>query len=147
MFARRDLILLVEDDANDELLTTRTLRKEKLANPIEVVRDGAEALDFLFARGSYATRAGEPPPRLVLLDLKLPKRSGLDVLKEARADPRLRDTPMVVFTSSGREPDVAAAYASGASGYVTKPIDPEQFREAVHALQLYWLRTNVVPAP
>jgi two-component system response regulator len=142
---RRDLILLVEDDANDELLTTRTLRKQGLDNPIQVVRDGAEALDFLFARGSYTSRAGQPAPRLVLLDLKLPKRSGLEVLKEVRAEPGLRGTPVVVFTSSARDLDVAAAYASGASSYVIKPIDPEQFREAVHALGLFWLQTNVVP--
>jgi CheY-like chemotaxis protein len=145
MVPSRDLILLVEDDVNDEVLTTRSLRRENVPNPIEVVHDGAAALDFLFARGRFVDRARAPAPRLVLLDLKLPKRTGLEVLKEARTEPRLRATPMVIFTSSARELDVAAAYAAGASAFVTKPIDPDQFQQTVHALGRFWLQTNVVP--
>jgi two-component system response regulator len=137
----KDLILVVEDDANDEFLTLRTLRKLRLANEVTVVRDGAEAIDFLFSRGAYAGRTG-PTPRLMLLDLKLPKLGGLDVLRQVRADSRFKELPVVVFTSSSEDPDIEAAYRYGANSYVTKPVDHESFIKAVTNVGLYWMITN-----
>jgi two-component system, response regulator len=138
----RDLILVVEDDANDEFLTLRTLRKLRLANEVTVMRDGAEAIDFLFTKGTYANRGPAPMPRLMLLDLKLPKLGGLDVLRTVRAEPRFHELPVVVFTSSSEDPDIAAAYKFGANSFVTKPVDHESFIKAITNVGLYWMITN-----
>jgi two-component system response regulator len=138
----KDLIVVVEDDANDEFLTLRTLRKLRLANEITVLRDGGEAVDFLFQRGAYAGKGPLPNPRLMLLDLKLPKMNGLEVLKAVRAEPRFHELPVVVFTSSSEDPDIAAAYQYGANSYVTKPVDHESFIKAVTNVGLYWMITN-----
>jgi two-component system, response regulator len=138
----KDLIVVVEDDANDEFLTLRTLKKLRLANEVTVLRDGAEAIDFLFQRGAYAGKEPNGTPRLMLLDLKLPKMSGLDVLRTVRADPRFKELPVVVFTSSSEDPDIAAAYEHGANSYVTKPVDHESFIKAVTNVGLYWMITN-----
>jgi two-component system, response regulator len=138
----KDLILVVEDDANDEFLTLRTLKKLRLANDVTVLRDGAEAIDFLFGKGAYAGRDALPMPRLMLLDLKLPKMGGLDVLRMVRGEPRFKELPVVVFTSSSEDPDIEAAYRFGANSYVTKPVDHESFIKAVTNVGLYWMITN-----
>lgn len=139
-------ILLVEDNPNDAELTLRALTKSKIANPIVVAEDGEEALDFLFARGKYAERSAEPLPQLVLLDLKLPKVDGLEVLRALRDDPRTRLLPVVVLTSSVEEQDLLESYSLGANSFVRKPVDFVQFVEAVGHLGLYWLVLNEVPA-
>ncbi len=138
-------ILLVEDNPNDVELTLHALKKNNLANNIEVVRDGAEALDFLFARGAYANRSLENGPKVVLLDLKLPKVDGLEVLRQIRTDPRLKKLPVVVLTSSREERDIAESYHLGVNSYVAKPVDFNQFTEAVRQLGLYWLLINELP--
>jgi len=138
-------ILLVEDNPNDVELTLHALKKNNLSNRIEVVRDGAEALDFLFGRGAYAGRVPENGPKVVLLDLKLPKVDGLEVLRQVRADPRTRTVPVVILTSSREERDIAESYDLGVNSYVTKPVDFEQFTEAVRQLGLYWLLLNQPP--
>jgi CheY-like chemotaxis protein len=137
-------ILLVEDNPNDVELATRALRKAKLANPIFVVSDGAEALDFLFRTGAYA---GCPPhtPKVVLLDLKLPKIDGLEVLRRIKGDERTRVIPVVVLTSSREESDVVESYRLGVNSYIVKPVDFEQFLAAVERLGLYWLLLNEPP--
>ena len=136
------MILLVEDSADDEELTTRALRQAKIANEIVVARDGAEALDFLFGEGAYAGRDVSRAPAVVLLDLKLPKLSGLDVLNRLRADPRTRLIPTVVLTSSSEEEDMLKSYQLGANSYVRKPVDFGQFALAVSQLGIYWLLLN-----
>jgi two-component system, response regulator len=138
----KDLILVVEDDANDEFLIMRTLKKLRLANAVAIVRDGAEAIDFLFGRGEYAGRDPVTTLRLILLDLKLPKLGGLEVLRIVRAEPRFHELPVVVFTSSAEDPDIAAAYQYGASSYVPKPVDSESFIQAITSVGLYWTITN-----
>jgi CheY-like chemotaxis protein len=135
------LILVVEDDPNDEFLTLRALKQLGCAHGIRVVHDGAEAMDFLRA---HARPAGAGLPRLVLLDLKLPKMSGIDVLRALRLDARLREVPVVVFTSSSQELDVAAAYESGANSFVPKPVNHERFMQTVSTLGSYWTETNLV---
>lgn len=137
-------ILLVEDNPNDVELATRALRKAKLANPIFVVSDGAEALDFLFRTGAYA---GRPPhtPKVVLLDLKLPKVDGLEVLRRIKSDERTKVIPVVVLTSSREESDVVESYRLGVNSYIVKPVDFEQFLAAVERLGLYWLLLNEPP--
>lgn len=140
------VILLVEDNPKDEELTMRALEKSNVMNPVVVVRDGAEALDYLFARGAYANRALEPLPQVVLLDLKLPKLDGLDVLRAIRADDHTKFLPVVILTSSREEQDLTASYSLQANSYVRKPIDFNQFVEAVRQLGLYWLLLNE-PAP
>jgi two-component system response regulator len=127
-------------------LTLRAFRRSHLMNPVVVVRDGVEALDFLFARGAYADR-GPAPPTLVILDLKLPKLDGLGVLKAMRADPRTALLPTVILTSSKEEQDVIAGYSLGANSYVRKPVDFAEFVEAVKILGIYWLALNQVPPP
>lgn len=139
------MILLVEDNANDEALTLRALRKSGVTDEIAVVRDGPEALDFLFCRGTHASRDPEQMPQLVLLDLNLPKLGGLDVLKALRADARTRRLPVVILTSSKEDRDVLEGYGLGANGYVVKPVNFEQFSEAVRQLGLYWLLVNQGP--
>jgi len=137
-------ILLVEDNPDDEALTLRAFRRQNLANDIQVVRDGAEALDFLFAQGAHAGRDRNELPQVVLLDLKLPKVDGLDVLRAIRGDAVARRVPVVVLTSSREEQDVIASYDLGANSYVRKPVDFERFMEAARELGLYWLVLNEV---
>jgi two-component system, response regulator len=141
------VIVLVEDNANDEELTLRAFRKSSIANRIVVVRDGAEALDYFFARGAHAGRAQSEVTQLVLLDLKLPKIDGLDVLRALRADERTRLIPIVVLTSSAEEQDLLRSYGLGANSYVRKPVDFTQFVEAVRQLGLYWLVINHAAPP
>jgi two-component system response regulator len=139
----RDLeILLVEDNRDDMDLALHTLRAEKLANHIVVARDGEEALDFLFCRGVFTNRSFDRPPKLVLLDLKLPKVDGMEVLKQLKSDPRTKTIPVVIMTSSKEERDLVAGYNLGANSYIQKPVDFGQFRETVKSVGLYWLVTN-----
>jgi two-component system response regulator len=139
------LILLVEDNDDDVELTLRALRRNRVANRVDVVRDGAEALEYLFATGSYAGRDVRDTPNLVLLDLKLPKVGGLEVLERLRADPRTHRLPVVILTSSNVESDLARSYDLGANSYIRKPVDFTQFMEAVNQLGLYWLVLNEAP--
>src|SRR5512133_180830 len=139
------MILLVEDNADDEALTLRALNKNKIANRIDVVRDGAEALDYLFARGAYAGRDPLDLPQVILLDLKLPKVDGLEVLRQIRSQPRTHMLPVVVLTSSKEEQDMIQAYTIGVNSYVRKPVDFNQFVEAIGQLGLYWLVLNEAP--
>ena len=136
------VIVLVEDNANDEELTLRAFRKSNIVNRVVVVRDGAEALDYFFARGNYAARPANEVAQVVLLDLKLPKIDGLDVLRALRADDRTRLIPIVVLTSSAEEQDLVRSYGMGANSYVRKPVDFTHFVEAVRQLGLYWLVIN-----
>lgn len=138
-------ILLVEDNPDDVELTLHALRKHNLANRIEVVRDGAEALEFIFATGAYAGRNVENGPRVILLDLKLPKVDGLEVLRRVKADPRTRRIPVVMLTSSREERDIVESYSLGVNSYITKPVDFDQFTEAVRQVGLYWLLLNQPP--
>ena len=138
-------ILLVEDNPQDAELTIRALKKHNLANRLIIVEDGAEALDFIFGRGKYAGRDTGHPPKVVLLDLKLPKVSGLEVLRALKQDERTRPIPVVVVTSSREDPDIKTAYALGANSYVVKPVDFDAFAEAVCNLGLYWLLVNQPP--
>lgn len=140
-------ILLVEDNNDDVELTLHALRKENLANSIHVARDGEEALEFLFCTGAHANRSLEPPPRLVLLDLKLPKVDGMEVLRRLKADPRTRTIPVVILTSSKEERDLVNGYGLGANSYIQKPVDFEQFRDTVKTVGLYWLLVNQPPVP
>jgi two-component system, response regulator len=138
-------ILLVEDNPDDEELTLLSLRKNNLAHEIVVVRDGVEAIDFLFGNGQYASRDVTHVPTVILLDLKLPKLDGLGVLKRLRADPRTRTLPVVVLTSSSQDADVIASYNLGANSYVRKPVEFGAFVEAVSSLGLYWVLLNRPP--
>jgi two-component system, response regulator len=138
-------ILLIEDNASDEALTLRALKKNNIENEVVVMRDGAAALDWLFGRGAYAERASAPLPQLVLLDLKLPKIGGLEVLRAIRADERTKLLPIVILTSSKQDEDLLEGYGSGANSYVIKPVDFVQFSEAVRNLGLYWLLINERP--
>jgi two-component system response regulator len=138
-------ILLVEDNPNDEALTLRALKKSNILNPVVVARDGADALDYLFARGEYQNRKPPGNPEVVLLDLKLPKVDGLEVLRQLRASERTKLLPVVVLTSSVEEQDVLRGYALGANSYVRKPVDFNQFVDAVRQLGLYWLVLNQRP--
>jgi two-component system, response regulator len=135
-------ILLVEDSAEDAELTIRALRRHNLANEIHVSTDGVEALDFLFCRGTHADRTFTHPPKLVLLDLKLPKVDGLEVLRAIRADERTKAIPVVVLTSSKQHKDLVAGYHLGVSAYVQKPVDFEQFSEAVRQIGMFWMLIN-----
>ena len=140
-------ILLVEDNPGDLELSLLALRREKLANHIEVARDGEEALDFLFCRGRHSARSHDEQPYVVLLDLKLPKVDGLEVLRQVKQDPRTRAIPVVILTTSREERDLVAGYQLGVNGYIQKPVDFDQFREAVRQLGLYWLVVNQPPPP
>jgi two-component system, response regulator len=138
-------VLLVEDNQDDVDLAMHALRRGKLANRIIVARDGEEALDFLFCRGVFSERSFDHPPKLVLLDLKLPKVGGMEVLKQVKCDPRTRNIPVVILTSSKEERDLVASYGLGANSYIQKPVDFEQFRETVKTAGLYWLVINQPP--
>jgi two-component system, response regulator len=142
---RDEAILLVEDDADDELLTRRTLKKNNICNEVVVARDGAEALDYLFATGRHEGRDPDSMPHLVLLDLHLPKLDGLEVLRRIRADERTRLLPTVVFTSSEEQADVIDGYGLGANAYIRKPVDVGEFRAAVGQLGMYWMVLNETP--
>lgn len=139
------MILLVEDNPDDEALTLRALKKSKIANKIVVARDGAEALDYLFCTGAYADRDPLDLPQVTLLDLKLPKVDGLEVLRRIRSEPHTRMLPVVILTSSKEEQDLVNAYSSGANSYVRKPVDFNQFVDAIGQLGLYWLVLNEAP--
>ena len=141
------IVLLVEDNPNDELLTIRALRKEHIANNIVVVRDGQEALDYLFGTGAYAGRDTSQLPQVMLLDLKVPKVSGLEVLSRVRADARLKTLPVVILTSSAMDRDIVEGYRLGANSYVQKSVNAEEFRQAVQRLGLFWVLVNKVPPP
>ncbi len=138
-------ILLVEDNPADVELTLHALRKENLANKIEIVEDGEQALDFLFCRNAYADRSFARPPHLVLLDLKLPKIDGMEVLRAIKADPRTRAIPVVILTASREEKDLINGYKLGTNAYIQKPVDFEQFRSIVKELGLFWLVVNQPP--
>ncbi|HKW88519.1 MAG TPA: response regulator [Candidatus Acidoferrales bacterium] len=140
-------ILLVEDNPADVELTLHALRQNKLANKIHVARDGEEALDFLFTQGNFRRRKSQRPPRIVLLDLKLPKIDGLGVLRAVKNDPRTRAIPVVVLTSSKEEKDMVESYSLGVNSYIQKPVDFNNFRDMVRQLGLYWLLINVPPPP
>ena len=139
------VILLVEDNPDDVELTSLALEEARIVNEVVSVRDGAEALDYLFARGAYAASPQVAPPALVLLDLKLPKIGGLDVLQKVREDERTRFLPVVILTSSREEQDMVAGYSKGCNSYIRKPLDFAHFTDAVRQLGRYWLLLNEVP--
>jgi two-component system, response regulator len=138
-------ILLVEDNPQDVELTIRALKKKNLANRVYVVEDGAEAIDFLFGRGKYSNREMSHRPKVVLLDVKLPKLNGLEVLRAIKADERTRGIPVVMVTSSREDPDIKTAYQLGANSYVVKPVDFDAFMDAMSNLGFYWLLINQIP--
>ena len=138
-------IFLVEDNPDDEALTLRALKQSNILNEVVVARDGAEALDYLFARGAHAGRDPHKQPALILLDLKLPKVDGLEVLKQMRAHPATQLLPVVILTSSKEEQDRINGYQLGANSYIRKPVDFNQFMDAVRSLGLYWLMLNEAP--
>ena len=138
-------ILLVEDNPNDVRLALHALQRHNLTNNICVIRDGAEALEFLFCTGAYAHRSLTQSPKVVLLDLKLPLVNGLEVLQRVKGDPRTRSIPVVVLTSSHEERDIVESYRLGVNSYITKPVDFEQFTEAVRTLGMYWVLLNQQP--
>lgn len=138
-------ILLIEDNHDDELLTLRALKKNRILNTVVVARDGAEALDYLFGSGDYADRDTRDQPQLILLDLKLPKIDGIEILKRIRDDSRTRILPVVVLTTSQEEADLISSYEAGANSYIRKPVEMEKFVEAIRQLGLYWLMINLTP--
>lgn len=138
-------VLLVEDNPQDEMLILRSLRKVNLANQVDVVRDGQQALDYLFREGEFAGRSGPGLPAVVLLDINLPRVNGLEVLEKLRADPRTDLLPVVILTSSDEERDRLRSYEQGANSFVHKPLDFTDFAEAVARLGVYWLATNIPP--
>ena len=141
------MILIVEDNPDDEELTIRALKKHNIGNRLVVVRDGVEALDFLFCTGAYSNRDPDDLPQTILLDLKLPKVDGLEVLKRIRADERTSLLPVVILTSSNEEQDLLRSYKNGANSYVRKPVDFTEFLDAARQLGLYWLVLNETPPP
>jgi CheY-like chemotaxis protein len=140
-------ILLVEDNPDDMELALHALRQEKLANRVEVAHDGEEALDFLFCRGAHKNRSFENAPKVVMLDLKLPKVDGIEVLRQLKNDPRTKAIPVVILTSSREEKDMVHGYQLGVNAYIQKPVDFEQFRNVVKQLGLFWLVVNQAPPP
>jgi two-component system response regulator len=139
-------ILLVEDNPNDVELMLQALKVNNLSNRIEIVRDGEEALEFLFGTGAYSDRSGAPAPKVILLDLKLPKVDGLEILRRLKSDPRAKLIPVVVLTSSREDRDILESYALGANSYIVKPVDFERFSRIVREFGLYWLSLNQPPS-
>ncbi len=139
-------ILLVEDNPHDEEMTIRALRKHKLTNKVHVVRDGEQALEFIFSTGAYADRSTMSSPKLILLDLKLPKVDGQEVLRRIKSDERTRSIPVVVLTSSREDQDIVESYKLGVNSYIVKPVDFDKFIDAVGKLGLYWLLLNELPS-
>jgi len=138
-------ILLVEDNSKDAEMTRRALRKHNLSNRVHWVKDGEEALDYVFCRGAYAEREPLRPPRLILLDIKMPKVDGIEVLRQIKTDARTRTVPVVVMTSSNEERDVVESYRLGVNSYIVKPVEFAAFLEVVAKVGLYWVLTNRVP--
>lgn len=138
-------IVLVEDNATDAELTIRALRRSRIGNNIKLLEDGAEALDFFFCRGEYAHRSMTNQPKVILLDLKLPRISGLEVLRQLKSDPRTKMIPVVVLTSSAEDQDMIESYQLGVNSYIVKPVDFEQFNQAVQQLGFYWILFNRLP--
>ncbi len=138
-------IVLVEDNPTDAELTIRALRRGRIGNNIQLLEDGAEALDFLFCRGEYAHRSMTNQPKVILLDLKLPRVSGLEVLRQLKSDPRTQMIPVVVLTSSAEDQDMIESYQLGVNSYIVKPVDFEQFNQAVQQLGFYWILFNQLP--
>jgi CheY-like chemotaxis protein len=138
-------ILIADDSESDVELTIHALRKAKLANDIHVVEDGAKALDYLFCRGPYVERTFQSPPRVVLLDLKMPKVDGIEVLKAVRADPRTKAIPVVVLTSSNEQRDIVDSYNLGVNAYIQKPVEFESFRQVIEQIGMFWLVVNEPP--
>lgn len=138
-------ILIADDSMSDVELTVHALRRAKLANEIHIVEDGERALDFLFCRGKYAGRSFAEPPRVVLLDLKMPKVDGIEVLRAVRGDPRTRAIPIVVLTSSKEQRDLIESYNLGVNAYIQKPVEFERFREVIEHIGLFWLVVNEPP--
>lgn len=145
MMRKAKAILLVEDNPDDADLALRALKKNNILNEVVHAQDGVEALDYLFGTGAHAGRNVEDLPAVVLLDLKLPRIDGLEVLRRLRADPRTRITPVVILTSSKEDRDIVEGYSSGANSYIRKPVDFAQFTESVRQLGLYWLVLNEAP--
>ena len=144
---KHKVLLLIEDNPDDEELTLLALKESNVLNEVVVARDGVEALDYLFGTGAYAGRDTSLAPQLILLDLKLPKVGGLEVLQRLRSDPRTQWIPVVVLTSSSEEEDIIASYRLGANSYVRKPVEFHRFADAVRQLGLYWLLINQAPPP
>jgi CheY-like chemotaxis protein len=142
---KNKIILLVEDNVDDVILTLRVFKKNNIANEIIVARDGVEALDYLFGTGNYKERDMSVMPALILLDLKLPKMDGQKVLERLRADKRTKRLPVVILTSSKEEQDIITSYDHGANSYIRKPVDFNKFVEAIHHLEIYWLLLNESP--
>lgn len=140
-------ILLVDDDPSDVALTVHELRRHKLANNLKVAEDGAEALEIIFCRGKHAERDFHHPPKVILLDLKLPKVDGLEVLKALRSDPRTKAIPVVIMTSSREQRDIVESYKLGVNAYIQKPVDFDEFRSTVERLGMFWLVVNAPPPP
>jgi two-component system, response regulator len=139
-------VLLVEDNSDDVTLALHAFKKNNFSNRVHVARDGAEALEYIFCTGVYAGRKIEQVPKFILLDLKLPKVDGLEVLKRIKSDPRTKNTPVVMMTSSREESDLVASYALGVNSYIVKPVDFQQFVESARTLGLYWLLLNEAPS-
>jgi len=139
-------ILFAEDSPDDALLTIRALTKSGLANKLHHVKDGAEALAFMYCEGKYSKRTRDKFPKVILLDLKMPKISGMQVLEKLKADPELKSIPVVILTSSKEDPDVKKCYAIGANGYIVKPVDSEKFFQSISELGFYWMILNQSPA-
>lgn len=144
--AEQMAILLAEDNPRDAEMTLRSLKKHNIANSVHWVKDGAEALEFMFCEGAYAQRDPSSVPKLVLLDIKMPKVDGIEVLRRLKADARTRTTPVVIMTSSNEERDVVESYKLGANSYIVKPVQFEAFLDTVSKIGLYWLLTNRVPS-
>lgn len=140
-------VLLVEDNASDAELAVRELRRHKFANRIHVIRDGAEALDFIFCRGAYDYRSFTRPPKVILLDVKLPKVDGLQVLAAIKKDPRTQAIPVVVMTSSSQQKDLIESYKTGVNAFIQKPIDFDTFRQVIERVGMFWLAVNQAPPP
>ena len=138
-------ILFAEDSLDDAMLTIRALKKSGFANKLHHVKDGAEALDFIYCKGAYALRNINEHPKLILLDLKMPKKTGMDVLEILKSDPNLKSIPVVILTSSREDPDIQKCYALGANTYITKPVDSDNFFNVIKEIGLYWMVMSQLP--